>query len=172
MKQTIDIHHYPNIIDGELKSEFDELNNETSFLTLHEIDVSGPKNGVEDLILHAYVTLGPEFWSAYLSGTLSTVTIDLVKNLLNKIGTSINGKKIKYLRSDGIKEVNVNYGLKAHPKKGYSIEFHANGNVTDGMLNKMFKHVEKLNKLNQSHFYDSYEVDSKGKCIKKKRPKK
>ena len=119
------------------------------------------------MILHAYIVLGPEFWTAYLSGTLSTATIEILKSAVNKIGQTVLGKKLKYLQSDGIKETKINYGLKAHPKKGYSIEFHAEGNVTTEIMKQAFKHVERINSSQESHLLEIYEI--KAKSLKKKR---
>ena len=173
MKQKIEIFHYPSIIDDDFAMKVMESNIDSSTtLVQNEIAFSGPKANIEELILHAYISLGPEFWNSYFSGTLSAATIDLLKYLLNKIGVSSQGKKVKYITSRGKKEFEVNYGLKAHPKKGYSIGFHVNGNITEDMMEKMLKHVEGINSLNQSHFYEQFEMDANEKSIKKKKLKK
>ena len=166
-EQTVTIVHYPRTISDNFVTDFlSEHKSSTLAFDQVVLDTSRPQASWQEMILHAYVVLGPAFWSAYLSGALSAGTIEILKSAINKIGKTVQGRKLKYLQSDGIKETKINYGFTAHPKKGYSIKFHAEGDITTEALKQAFKHVERINKSQESHLFEIYKIE--GKTLKKK----
>lgn len=162
------IFQHQNLLNEEFNLDEPSINLEVKELSFGEV-----QNCLPDLLLHVYLNLDTEFWTTYFSETLSSGTIEAIKFTLNKIGKAIINKKFKYLQSSGLKEVEVNYGFKAHPKKGYTIECHIKGESTDAHLKDFFKHVEHIVKQNPSGFYGAYELDAqKETIVTKKRNKK